>query len=670
MIVEDFPYAVERHDAVTVPLADGTRILATLWLPADVGQPVPAVVEMVPYRRRDGTIFRDWAMQPYTAGHGFAYCRVDLRGSGDSDGILTDEYTEREQRDAEEIVAWLAAQPWCSGAVGMTGISWGGINALQLAARRPPALKAIITVCSTDDRYADDVHYMGGCLLTEDAMWSAFMLATNALPPDPQIVGERWREMWQERLEANQCWSERWLSHQRRDAYWKHGSVSEDYSAIEIPVYAVGGWQDSYSNAVPRLLVGLKGPRKGLIGPWSHQYPCNGSPGPLIGYLQEALRWWRHWLKGEETGIMDEPMLRAWINDPHEALPAIESFAGRWVAEASWPSPRIVPRTLYLNNRLLSDMPEVGPELRLISPVTAGRDCGRWGGYGGDSPDLAVDQRREDGIGLTFDTAPLGEDIDLLGAPVVEIEAVADCSAINLTARLCDVTADGTSTLIAWGVLNLTHCDSHEAPKALAPGRPFTATLRLNDTGRRIARGSRLRLSLATQHWPIVWPQPVAGALRIASGSARLTLPIRPPDPADAGLPPFDPPERAAPVPVGEERPVRYERQVVEDIGSGEQRIALLTDYGCYRLIPYGIITDSWCREMMTIMRNDPLSAQLDAEWHIGFASGGLDAEVRSRVTLTADAGTFDLEWSVAAGANGDTVHEKSGHRRFARDFI
>jgi hypothetical protein len=305
-----------------------------------------------------------------------------------------------------------------------------------------------------------------------------------------------------------------------------------------------------------------------------------------------------------------------------------------------------------------------------VSPVTAGRDCGRWGGYGGDSPDLPLDQRREDGIGLTFDTAPLDDDIDLLGAPVVEIEAVADCGAVNLTARLCDVAPDGTSTLITWGVLNLTHRDSHEKPEALAPDRPFAATLRLNDIGRRIARGSRLRLSLATQHWPILWPQPVAGALRIASGASRLVLPIRPPDPADAALPPFAPPERAAPVPTEEERPVRYERQIVEDIGSGEQRIALLTDYGRYRLVPYGIATDSWCRETMTITRNDPLSARLDAEWHIGFARDGLDAEVRSRVTLTADADSFDLAWTIIADENGNVVHEKNGHRRFARDFI
>ena len=669
MIVEDFPHTVERRDAVTIPLADGTRILATLWLPESSG-PVPAIVEMVPYRRRDGTIFRDWTMQPYIAGHGFGYCRVDLRGSGDSGGLLTDEYTEQEQADAGEIIAWASAQPWCSGAVGMTGISWGGINALQLAAHRPPALKAIITVCSTDDRYADDVHYMGGCLLTEDAMWSAFMLATNALPPDPKIAGDGWRDMWLARLEANTCWSEHWLAHQRRDAYWRRGSVAEDYGAIEVPVYAVGGWLDSYSNTIPRLLANLKGPRKGLIGPWSHQFPCNGSPGPLIGYLQEAIRWWRHWLKGEETGIMDEPMLRAWINDPHEPLPAIDHFAGRWVAEALWPSPGFTPSIVYLNDGRLGEVPQGGAALRLASPVTAGRDCGRWGGYGGDSPDLATDQRREDGIGLTFDSEPLHADIDLLGAPTLELAAVAGCSAMNVTVRLSDVAPDGTSTLITWGVLNLTHRRSHETPAPLVPGETFTATIRLNDIGRRVARGSRLRLSLATQHWPIVWPQPVQGELLLAPGASRLSLPVRPGNAGGEVLPAFAPPERATPVPIVDERDVRYERTITEDVGTGEQRVALFTDYGRSRLIPYDIVTDSWCRETMTITRDDPLSARLDAEWSIGFVGDGVDAEVRSQVTLTSDVGMFDLTWSVEAKDGGERVHQRTGHRRFARDFI
>ena len=126
----------------------------------------------------------------------------------------------------------------------MMGISWGGFNSLQVAARCPPALKAIVTVCSTDDRYRDDVHYMGGSLLTAGIGWGSFFFRTMARPPDPMLVGDRWRTMWLERLQSLPVYLETWLRHQRRDDYWRHGSVCEDYDAIRCPVYAVGGWTD------------------------------------------------------------------------------------------------------------------------------------------------------------------------------------------------------------------------------------------------------------------------------------------------------------------------------------------------------------------------------------------------------------------------------------------
>ena len=212
----------------------------------------------------------------------------------------------------------------------MTGISWTGFNSLQVAALRPPALKAIVTLMSTDDRYADDVHYKGGCVSGLDMLsWGATMLHFNALPPHPQVVGaEGWRQRWLTRLEANRDWAETWLAHQRRDAYWKHGSVCEDYGAIEAAVYAIGGWTDGYHNAVMRLLAGLPGPRKGLIGPWSHAFPNQVVPGPAIGYLQEALRFWDHWLKGIDTGIMDEPMLRVWMEDFVAPAPLVPEHPG------------------------------------------------------------------------------------------------------------------------------------------------------------------------------------------------------------------------------------------------------------------------------------------------------------------------------------------------------
>ena len=269
------PRAVREIENVLIPLRDGCRLAARIWLPEDAADdPVPAILEYLPYRKRDGTAERDTLTHPYFAGHGYACVRVDMRGSGESDGVLLGEYLKQEQDDALEVLDWIAAQPWCTGAVGMIGISWGGFNGLQVAARRPPQLKAVVTLCSTDDRYADDVHFMGGCLLNDNLGWGSVMHGIMTAPPDPLLVGERWRAMWLERLENEPLLAEDWLRHQRRDEFWQHGSVCEDWGAIECPVYAVGGWVDGYSNAIPRLLAGLQGAAQGPDRPLGAQVPA------------------------------------------------------------------------------------------------------------------------------------------------------------------------------------------------------------------------------------------------------------------------------------------------------------------------------------------------------------------------------------------------------------
>ncbi|MFV3128328.1 CocE/NonD family hydrolase [Niveispirillum sp. KHB5.9] len=661
--VTDLPFRVETRE-LFIAMTDGVRLAATLWLPVGAG-PVPALVELLPYRRRDGTIFRDARNQPYIAGHGYACLRVDIRGAGDSDGLLADEYLPLEQEDACNVIEWAASQPWCSGAVGMWGLSWGGFNGLQAAARRPKGLKAIISMYASDDRYADDVHFMGGSLLTEDPMWSVFMLALNATPPDPAIAGPGWRETWMKRLEANRCWSEVWLAHQSRDEYWRQGSVCEDYGAIDIPVLAVAGWDDSYSNAMFRLLANLPGPRKGLVGPWSHVHPHLGSPGPRIGFLQETIRWWDHWLKGIDNGVMDEPMLRAWINDPKPPRPFYEDHPGSWVAEPCWPPRADRDLVLHLNDGRLHEQPCPGPSLHLRSPATAGRDCGRWGGYGGDAPDMAIDQRREDGTGLCFDTSPLEADLVLLGAPVVELVASSHSTQGTVTARLCAVAPDGTSALLTWGTLNLAFRDGFDTPKPLEPGRPFTVRLAMNEIGTRVPAGHRLRLSLSNQHWPILWPQPGLACLDLTAGVSRLRLPARPDSPLDASLRPLEPAAATAPVACVEERPVRHSRQVMEDVATGEQTIDMLTDFGRYRLSETGLVCDHSARDIFTIRPDDPRSAHLTSAYTIacdlGDAAMG-EILIQARVDLSADEAHFHLDWRVHVHEGGTLVHGKSDH--------
>ncbi len=495
--VTSFPHPVELIENTWITLADGTRLAARIWLPADAEQnPVPAILEYLPYRKTDGTSIRDRVIHEYFAGHGYASVRVDMRGSGDSDGLLMDEYLPQEQQDALEVIAWIADQPWCTGKVGMMGISWGGFNSLQVAARRPPALKAIITVCSTDDRYTDDCHYMGGCLLGSDMLnWASIMFAYNALPPDLAVVGERWRQMWFKRLEGVPPFVENWVAHQRRDAFWQQGSVDEDYSAITCPVYAVGGWADPYTNSIPRLLERLSVPRKGLIGPWIHSYPHTASPQPAIGFLQECLRWWDCWLKDVDTGVMDEPMLRAWMPEAVLPQPFEPEWPGRWVAEAGWPPAQNAERVYFFGEDHLNDAPTAAGRVTMEGAQINGSTAGVWC-PNGNKFGLPIDQRADDGLSLCFTSAPMEQPTEILGFPEVRLQVSVDQPDALLAVRLCDVAPAGDTRLVSWGLLNLTHREGHADPKPLIPEQVYTVTVRLNVAAHRLDAGHQLAREL------------------------------------------------------------------------------------------------------------------------------------------------------------------------------
>jgi uncharacterized protein len=503
-------------------LKDGTKLGARIWLPVDADvRPVPALLEYLPYRKRDGTHERDALTYPYLAGNGYAGVRVDIRGSGESEGLLEDEYTKQEYDDALEVIAWIASQPWCTGRVGMMGISWGGFNALQVAARRPPALKAIVTLCSTDDRYADDVHYMGGTLLRGGLDWGSFLLRAMCHPPDPALVGDKWRASWHARLSRVPLFLKKWLQHQRRDGYWKQGSVCEDYGAIECAVYAVGGWTDGYTNAIPRLLEHLSAPRKGLIGPWAHAYPHFALPGPQIDFLQELLRWWDYWLKGVENGIMGEPLLRVWLTD--SVKPAVDHAArpGRWVEETEWPPRHVVRESLYLTDQGLDATTDVMRPRTLSTGQTVGAQAGEWCPFGSGG-DQAGDQRDDDARSLVFDSSTLPSPIELLGAPTLTVVFESDKPVANLVVRLCDVLPTGESLRLSFGALNLAHRDGHEFPAPLEPGRRYQVQIQLNDLGAIVPAGHKIRLALSTTYWSMIWPAPEAAALTIFSGTLEL----------------------------------------------------------------------------------------------------------------------------------------------------
>lgn len=671
-IKTDFPHQIREIEHTLIPMSDGVQLAARIWLPVDAEErPVPAILEYIPYRKSDLTAYRDSIRHPYFAGHGYASVRVDMRGSGDSDGILVDEYLPQEQADALEVLAWLAAQPWCTGNVGIIGKSWGGFNGLQIAARRPPELKAVISLYSTDDRYADDVHYRGGCLLACDMLpWASRMFVENGLPPDPRHVGERWREMWLERLEKTPPFIEAWLSHQTRDAFWQHGSVCEDYSDITCPIYAVGGFADAYTNPVLRLVAGLPGPRKGLIGPWSHEYPEVAVPGPAIGFLQECLRWWDYWLKGKETGIMAEPLVRVWLQESVEPGPYYAYRPGRWVTEPTWPSPNIELRSYWLNPGALAAAPAVETELRYLGSQFAGIDSGVWCPYG-DPVDLPPDQRAEDGLALSFDSAPLEEPVEILGFPEVTLTVAADRPNALVVARLCDVSPTGASLLVSRGFLNLTHRESHEQPSPVEPGQRYTVTISLDVAAHRLPAGHRWRLAVSPTYWPQAWPSPEPVTLSLFTGEAsRLTLPVRPPRPEDGVVPPFEPPEISASLQSEQLESARHSRTVQRDIGQKTLTLVDSADAGRKKLLADGLEFYHQAKDTFSIIEADPLSATIRCEHTMGLRREDWQIRIETVSTMSADGGAFYVTNLIDAYEGNSRIFTRASDFKVPRHLV
>jgi uncharacterized protein len=672
-IVDSFPHPVNETEFERVLLSDGVNLSCRYWLPVDADRnPVPAILEYIPYCTRDGTAARDEAMHPYFAGHGYAAVRVDMRGSGESEGVLLDEYLKLEQDDALEVIAWIAAQPWCDGNVGMMGKSWGGFNGLQVAARRPPALKCIITVFSTEDRYSGDLHYVGGCMATQNAEWAFVMFPCMARPPDPALVGDSWRDMWQQRLDAMEPWIIPWVEHQRRDAYWKHGSVCEDYSEIEVPVYAIGGWADLYSNVVPRLLAGLDTPCKGLIGPWGHQYMHQAVPGPKMGFMDEALRWWDHWLKGEDSGLMDEPVYRTWVQDSVRPSSCHQERPGYWASESGWPSSNIETVALHLNNGTLDPAANTESCISVCSPQTTGQCTPFFGSNGEGGPEDPTDQGLDDATSACFDGAVLQEPLTILGAPVVNLHVASDQENAFVFVRLNEILQSGESLQVSYGVLNLTHRDSHEFPEALVPGQRYTGRVELNHVAHTFAPGSQIRIAISTTFWPMLWPSPRAATVSLFSGESTLCLPVRNPRSSDAEARPLPPPRHSRVHPISTLVDAEPGFVGIEVDGStGIQSFIYRSDSGTKRFDHHGWATSVKENYQYHIHPDDPTSACVDLTATQTYGRDKqLDARIEAHQKMTCDETHFIIEAEISVFDGEEQVHSRQWNKCIARDGI
>ncbi len=666
--IENFHNTVRKIDPVWIDMPDGCRLAMTIWMPeASEDTPVPAMLEYIPYRRRDGTAQRDARHHPYLAGHGIACVRPDMRGSGDSDGVMDDEYLKLEQDDALAIIEWIAAQPWCNGSVAMMGISWGGFSSLQAAHRAPPALKAIVPVAFTHDRFAVDIHYKGGALLGGNFDWAATMLSYNSRPPDPEIRPDDWKEVWLSRLNQQPHLLEPWLEHQSRDEYWAHGSVCEDYSQIKTPILAAAGWLDCYSEAIMPLHNGVDVPVRSLIGPWAHKYPHLEIPRPGVGFLGDIVAWCGRWLKEVENGIEDSlPPFRAYVMEPFPTDGGIDVIPGRWIGCESWPPPEAEGQEMALG-----DFGTLGKEAGKRTVVVSSPN---WVGMNSgdvftltDGLDQPGDQRAEDGGSVCFDTAPLPNDCTILGAPVLTTRLTSDVDRANLIARLCAVAPDGASQRITLGVLNLSCRESMSDPQPLPNGEAVDITLKLEDIAYKVPKGWRLRLALSTAYFPYIWPQPEQPTLSVSLAESRLSLPV-----ASENLWDWTPSEaEEAPPQVLEELEAPNDtRTITEMRPSGLRLMKYTTDSGLVRDPDHGIVYGTRDDSSYSIEPNDPLSAVAESIRTQRIERDGVMLKTVTQSRLTGTADSFQVSARITAYQDDEQVFEKDFEKTIPRKSV
>ena len=670
---ESFPHQVHVTEHVWIVLSDGCRLSAKLWLPEGAeNKPVPAILEYIPYRKGDATAPRDQMNHSYFAGHGYASVRVDMRGTGSSDGLQMDEYLALEQADGQEVITWLSEQPWCCGAIGMMGISWGGVTALQAATFAHPALKAIVPVCATDERYYDDGCYFMGCMSGETIGWGAVMLGFNSRPPDPEIVGDEWRSQWLSRLQEPPLFLENFLRHQRRDEYWLQGTVNGKHDRIQCAVYAVGGWADCWPNTVFRLLENLPAetPKKAMSGPWGHTYPHVGIPGPAIGFLPEILRWWDRWLKDIDNGIEHEPTFHGYLSTCVAPDARHAENPERWVAQNNWPSAQVEHRRIYLGDGHLSDTAFPGRPVQIRSPQSCGLDAGEYMPWymTGPSSQLALDQRGDDSKSVTFDGELCGSPLDILGTPHVELVITPTTASGLVAVRLCDLWPDGASTLICYGVLNLAQRDGKDTPRPLQPGVEHRVRVRLNDTGYTVARGHRLRLAVSTSYWPIAWPTPEITDLSLNTQASYLDLPVLETDDAEKTLDPFAVPRTPAPLEMTTLQPTHQERSITHDVESGQISFRLIKDGGRVRLHHNNIEMASSTTERYTIRDDNPLSARAQYTCEYAVGRGDWQTPTRGKVDMTCSADTFFVVAELDAYEGERRIYSRNWNLAIPRD--
>src|SRR5580658_9913196 len=648
-----------RMEQAWIPMSDGVRLAATLYMPqgAKPTEKFPALLEYLPYRKDDGTAAGDYPKHAYFARRGYVSVRVDIRGFGASEGIPPErEYSEREQADGEQIIAWLATQSWSNGSVGMFGISWGGFTALQMAMRHPPALKAIIAVHATAELFHDDVHYVDGIAHIDEFELNMDMAEGWVGAPDysldEKVLGPRF---------DSPPWSLLYLKHQHDGPFWR--DRVRPLSEITIPSFLIGGMQDGYRDNVPDMLMKSKAPIKAIVGPWNHSFPNEPDFGPQVEWRDQAVRWFDHWLKGRDTGVEHDPRLVIYMQHWHPPDPNLQNVPGEWRREDVWPPPDAKATTLFLQaNHSLADSATAPEKHQLKYIPSVGVEAGFWWG------ELLSDPRPVDTFSLVYDSAPLQDEVAILGRPHARLRASASAPLADWFARLSDVAPDGTVTQITGAGLNGAQRDSMSEPRDLVQNQTYSLDIEMHLATWTFPRGHRIRLSVSNALWPMVWPTPYAMMTTLQLGGAagsRLILPLVPP--SMYAVPQFAPPEPSE------------ERSDIHDNGSlwpGEWKTerdeinakTKVTWSGkSEETYPWGKESDS---EGITYVADDnhPETSSVEGETKIIMELKQQTLTWQGHLTLSSDKQNFYYKYTRQLFKDGQPIKQKTWQETIPRD--
>ncbi len=423
-----------------------------------------------------------------------------------------------------------------------------------------------------------------------------------------------------------------------------------------------------YRNTVFRLLENLDVPRKGLVGPWAHKYPNIAYPNPKMDYVKESVRWWDRWLKGIENGIDDEPALTYYMLDSVRPQTDYEHRSGQWISEPSWPSPRTLHKNFYPANGQLHDTPQTKAHgEQICSPQTVGLNGGRLCVGIRLDMEQPADQRVDDAGSLCFDTLPLQQDLAIAGQIIANLAIRCDKPTANIAVRVCDVHPDGAVTRISLGVLNLTHRDSHEDIEALTLGKLYHVAVPVNHIAYKLPKGHRLRISLSTACWPLIWPAPDHATLTLEASKSHIDVPYR-----DNLRTEIEPPKynKAVSFDGETQRESDSQRIVHQDYKTGLVTLETHDDFGRQHYHSCDADIDMKMSQWQTIHPEDPLSAQSTLSFKLEMGRDGWWTGLKSQYAMRCDYHYFYVTSTWQAFHDGQCIFKKEFTEKIKRTAV